>query len=65
MMRNSLRPERGPYACEVVFRPAVEPLEAAMIPAKEHWRFGVLAMVPRAYDAQQRKENQRAKIWVR
>ena len=50
---------------EVIFRPAVTPLEAAVIPAGEKQRYGALSMVPRACEAPFWRENQRAKIWVR
>ena len=52
-------------AQDIVFYKALEPLEAAVIPAGEKRRLGALAMVPRAYDAQPRRQDQRAKIWVR
>ena len=50
---------------DVVFRRALEPIEACVLPAGEHAGFGVLSMVPMAGDTLQRQKDQRAKIWVR
>lgn len=50
----------------VVFLPALTPLEACVLPARERRRpYGVLRMVPGAWEAGERKTPQRAKIWVR
>ena len=60
------RSDERQKACmnEVIFRQALMPLEAAIIPARER-RFGTLSMVPRAYEMPLQRNNQRAKIWVR
>ncbi len=48
-------------ASGVAFMPALTPMEAAVLPARQARRpYGALAMVPRACDAPYR-----AKIWVR
>ena len=63
-MRLKMRQEatcRG----DVVFMPALTPLEAAVLPAQERAAYGVLRMVRRAYDAGIACGSQRAKIWVR
>jgi len=52
---------------DVVFMPALMPLEAAVLPAQERKTYGVLDMIPCAYEAgdAERCGDQRAKIWVR
>ena len=47
---------------EIVSRPAIMPLEAAVIPAREKRRYGALSMTLYALEAICRRENQRAKI---
>lgn len=37
------------YRADIVFRPALMPLEAAMLPAKDTKAYGTLRMVRRAY----------------
>ena len=54
-----------PDARDIVFRPAMMPLEAAVIPAGDRAYIGALSMAPHAYEAIERRKNQRAKIWVR
>ena len=49
-------------AREIVFREALLPMEASVLPAQKRTYVGALRLVPRAYDAAQ---DQRAKIWVR
>jgi len=52
---------------DVVFLPALTPMEAAVLPAREKRTYGVLGMIRRAGDAGERfcEGDQRAKIWVR
>lgn len=53
-------------ADQVVFLPALTPLEAAVLPARERPRaYGVLRMVRSAWEAGERPRPQRTKIWVR
>ena len=58
---------RQEAACceDVVFMPALTPLEAVVLPAQERAAYGVLHMVRHAYDAGISFGPQRAKIWVR
>ena len=51
------------YPDGVIFLPALTPMEAAVLPARR--AYGVLRMVPRAWEAGERRGNQRTKIWVR
>ena len=56
------------YPDGVIFLPALTPMEAAVLPAQERPErrvYGVLRMVPRAWEAGERRGNQRTKIWVR
>lgn len=64
-MKKSILSARFPSCRDVAFQKALEPMEAAVLPAREHMRYGTLSMVPRAYDALRSMDNQRAKIWVR
>ena len=52
---------------EVIFVPALTPLEAAVLPAREKETYGTLSMVRRAYEAGDAAYRwpQRAKICVR
>ena len=50
---------------DIIFEKALLPMEAAVLPAEEKKRYGVLAMVPRAWEAAENEKGQRAKIWVR
>ncbi len=54
---------------QVVFQPALTPLEAAMLPARDRSSRGALHQAQRAFDpwAQTRRDGraQRQKIWVR
>lgn len=52
----------------VIFLPALTPLEASVLPARERPErrpYGVLRMVKSAWEAGERQAPQRAKIWVR
>lgn len=56
------------YPDGVIFLPALTPMEAAVLPAQERPErraYGVLRMVPGAWEAGERRSNQRTKIWVR
>lgn len=56
------------YPDGVIFLPALTPMEAAVLPAQERPErraYGVLRMVPGAWEAGERRGNQRTKIWVR
>ena len=52
---------------DIVFMPALTPLEAAVLPAQEREIYGTLGMVRYACEAEegQQRRDQRAKIWVR
>jgi len=63
-MKNVLHIGRGRLD-DVVFRPAVTPLEAAVLPAMERKSRAALCMIRRACDAGACTPAQRAKIWVR
>ena len=73
MMREGLimqgKKKRFPVDhADVAFLPAITPLEAAVIPAKERnrqERYGVLRMMRYACEAGDACLYQRAKIWVR
>ena len=55
-------------ADSVVFLPALTPMEAAVLPARERMErrtYGALRMVPTAWEAGMRRSPQRTKIWVR
>jgi len=55
-------------SADIVFLPALTPMEAAVLPARERETYGVLRMIGRAYDAGEHGAQarcQRAKIWVR
>ena len=60
---------RHPAICctNVVFMPALTPFEASVLPAKERETYGVLGIIPHAYEAGRPVcgGSQRAKIWVR
>ena len=64
-MKKRKNVSRGACAQEVVFRAALEPLEASVLPAKECRRYDLLPMIRHAWEATERMQNQRAKIWVR
>lgn len=56
------------YPDDVIFLPALTPIEAAVLPARERPErkpYGVLHMVPGAWEAGERQARQRTKIWVR
>ena len=56
------------YSDGVIFLPALTPMEAAVLPAQERPErraYGVLRMVPGAWEAGERRNSQRTKIWVR
>lgn len=56
------------YPDGVIFLPALTAMEAAVLPAQERPErsaYGVLRMVPTAWEAGTRTSNQRTKIWVR
>lgn len=56
------------YPDSVIFQPALTPFEASVLPAREKPRerpYGVLRMVPGAWEAGERRTRQRTKIWVR
>ena len=63
------RTQRMPaYPVSVIFLPALTPMEASVLPAQERPErktYGVLRMVPTAWEAGARRTPQRAKIWVR
>ena len=55
---------------QIVFQPALTPLEAAMLPARETRGYGALALAKRAFDCcgtlcPACRRAQRQKIWVR
>lgn len=60
---------RDEYTASIIFRPAITPFEAAVLPAAERKAYGVLAMIRYAYEETGEKgvktAAQRAKIWVR
>ena len=64
-MKKRLKNSNETWVREVIFYPAVTPMEAAVIPAREKMRYGALRMAPHAWEALEKRENQRAKIWVR
>ena len=50
---------------QTIFRPALSPLEASVLPAREKMTYGVLGMIRRAYEAGEKTPEpffQRAKI---
>ncbi|MGN0775182.1 MAG: hypothetical protein ACI4MM_00750 [Candidatus Ventricola sp.] len=52
----------------VIFLPALTPMEASVLPAQERPErrtYGVLRMVPTAWEAGMCRTPQRTKIWVR
>ena len=61
-MRN-----REAYPANAVFMPALTPLEASVIPAREKESYGTLGMIRHAYEAGDAayRWSQRAKICVR
>ena len=65
MRKKNMHSVQKDKAADVIFRRALEPIEACVLPAGEHIRFGVLSMVPMAGDVLRRQKDQRAKIWVR
>ena len=65
MLKRSVKDAHIDAARHVIFQRALEPMEAAVLAARERRHYGVLAMIPRAFEAAQRTEDQRAKIWVR
>ena len=61
-------PRMPAYPDGVIFLPALMPMEAAVLPAQERPErraYGVLRMVPGAWEAGERRNSQRTKIWVR
>ena len=61
-------PRMPAYPDGVIFLPALMPMEAAVLPAQERPErraYGVLRMVPGAWEAVERRNSQRTKIWVR
>ena len=52
-------------AANVVFRAALEPLEAAMLPAGERAPRGALKQAKNVWERLERGDDQRQKIWVR
>jgi len=59
----------APRSADVVFRQAITPLEASVLPAIEKGSYGTLRMIRYAREAGRDEAraagNQRAKIWVR
>ena len=64
-MKKRLASMRAADTRDVVFQQALLPMEAAVLPARERVRYGALSMIPRAFEASLRRQDQRAKIWVR
>ena len=66
LMMKTMR-NREVYPANVVFMPALTPLEAAVIPAREKESYGTLGMIRHAYEAGDAvcRGVQRAKICVR
>ena len=64
-MRKKMHSVQTGKTADVIFRRALEPMEACVLPAGERVRLGMLSMVPMAGDTLQRQKDQRAKIWVR
>ena len=64
-MRKKMHSVQTGKTADVIFRRALEPMEACVLPAGERVRLGVLSMVPAADGILQWKKDQRAKIWVR
>ena len=62
-----MMPKTEADRAEVIFVPALTPLEAAVLPAREKETYGTLSMVRRAYEAGDAacRCSQRAKICVR
>ena len=61
-------PRMPAYPDGVIFLPALTPMEAAVLPAQERPErraYGVLRMVPGAWEAGEQQARQRTKIWVR
>ena len=58
-----------PQTREIVFLPALAPLEASVIPAREKSRYGALRHAREAFRLDAKPQapiaRQRAKIWVR
>ena len=69
MMREGFcmkrKPKAGWNAGNVVFRAALEPLEAAMLPAGERAPRGALKQAKNVWERLERGDDQRQKIWVR
>ena len=69
MMREGFcmkrKPQAGWNAGTVVFRAALEPLEAAMLPADERAPRGALKQAKTVWERLERGDDQRQKIWVR
>ena len=59
------KPQAGWNAGNVVFRAALEPLEAAVLPAAERAPRGTLHQAKAVWRRLDGSENQRQKIWVR
>ena len=59
------KPQAGWNAGNVVFRAALEPLEAAVLPAVERAPRGTLHQAKDVWRRLDGAENQRQKIWVR
>lgn len=68
-----MRKRNHPYHADIVFQPALTPLEAAMLPARETRGYGALRLARRAFELwpepcgcrQPHTRDQRQKIWVR
>ena len=63
-MQNKMR-QRTECRADVVCVPALTPLEASVLQAREKETYGALRMIRYAYDAGAWCPDQRAKIWVR
>lgn len=59
------KPQAGWNARNVVFRAALEPLEAAVLPAGERAPRGALKQAKTVWERLERGDDQRQKIWVR
>ena len=65
MMKH--RKRQADCHADVVFLPALMPLEAAVLPAQERKTYGMLNMIRYACEAgkEEYRRPQRTKIWVR
>ncbi|MBR5302097.1 MAG: hypothetical protein IKU38_04620 [Clostridia bacterium] len=64
-MKKRKEPMRRIEAERVIFREALMPMEAAILPAQCRRITGTLSMIPRVCDAVEGSADQRAKICVR